>query len=48
VWLTMVNGKVVYADGKLQGVDEERLAAEAEATCTRVIRSASSAYSSFS
>jgi hydroxyatrazine ethylaminohydrolase len=48
VWLTMVNGKVVYAEGKLQGVDEERLAAEAEATCTRVIRSASSAYSSFS
>jgi len=47
VWLTMVNGRVVYADGTLQGIDEERLAAEADATCTRVIRSASPAYAGF-
>ena len=26
VWMTMVNGKVVYRDGCLTGVDEERLA----------------------
>ncbi len=44
VWLTMVNGKVVYADGRLVRIDEEKLAAEAEATCTRVIRSRSPAY----
>ncbi len=44
VKMTMINGKVVYADGRLTGVDEERLAQEAESTCTRVIRNASSAY----
>ena len=38
VWLTMVNGKVIYRDGVLPGVDEKQLAIEAEDTCTRVIR----------
>jgi hydroxyatrazine ethylaminohydrolase len=38
VWLTMVNGEVIYRDGVLVGVDEKQLAAEAEDTCTRVIR----------
>jgi len=38
VWLTMVNGKVIYRDGVLLGVDEKRLAMEAENICTRVIR----------
>ena len=36
--LTMVNGRVVFADGRLTGVDEERLAREGEAACTRVLR----------
>ena len=36
--LTMVNGRVVVADGRLTGVDEERLAREGEAACTRELR----------
>ena len=44
VWLTMVNGKVIYRDGVLLGVDEKQLAMEAENTCTRVIRDQSSTY----
>jgi len=44
VWLTMINGKVVYKDGILQGIDERKLAAEAEKVCTRVIRNNSSKY----
>jgi len=36
--LTMVNGKVVWRDGTLTGVDERKLAAEGEAVCTRVLR----------
>ena len=42
--MTMINGKVVYKDGALQGVDEQRLAAEGEAVCTRVIREPSEAF----
>lgn len=38
VWLTMINGKVVYEDGHLNGVDEAALAAEGERVCTRNIR----------
>ena len=41
VWLTMINGKTVYRDGILLGVDEKQLATEAENVCTRVIRSRS-------
>ena len=44
VWLTMINGKVVYRDGVLQGVDEKKLADEAESVCTRVIRNRSNKY----
>ena len=44
VWLTMVNGKVIYHDGVLLDVDEEQLAMEAENTCTRVIRDQSPTY----
>ena len=44
VWLTMINGKVVYRDGVLLGIDERKLATEAESTCTRVIRNRSSKY----
>ncbi|MDR1445006.1 MAG: amidohydrolase [Treponema sp.] len=39
VWLTMVNGKVLYRDGHLTGIDEQALAEKAEAVCSRVIRS---------
>ncbi|MEA4942587.1 MAG: amidohydrolase [Oscillibacter sp.] len=38
VWMTVINGRVVYADGILPGVDERRLAREGEETCTRVLR----------
>lgn len=38
VWMTMVNGKVVYKDGHLPGVDEEKLAREGEEVCTKVLR----------
>ena len=44
VWMTMINGNVVYRDGALTGVDEERLAAEGEALCSRVIREPSEAF----
>jgi hydroxyatrazine ethylaminohydrolase len=45
VRLTMVNGRVVYEDGSLTGIDERALAREADAACTRAIRSKSGAYS---
>ena len=38
VWLTMINGKVVFENGELTGVDERRLASEGEEVCTRVLR----------
>lgn len=38
VWLTMINGKVVYKDGHLAGVDERVLARAGEAVCDRVLR----------
>ena len=44
VWLTMVNGKVIYRDGVLLGVDEKQLAKDAERTCTCVIRDQTSIY----
>ncbi len=36
--LTMINGKVVFKDGVLTGVDEEALAAKGEEVCNRVLR----------
>jgi hydroxyatrazine ethylaminohydrolase len=39
VWLTMVNGRVVYREGQLTGIDERKLAAQAEAVCDRSLRS---------
>jgi len=36
--LTMINGKVVYRDGHLQGIDEHKLREEGEAVCNRVLR----------
>lgn len=38
VALTMVNGRVVFEDGHLTGVDEHDLARRGEETCTRVLR----------
>lgn len=38
VYLTMVNGKVVFQEGRLLGVDERVLAAKGEEVCTRVLR----------
>ena len=38
VALTMVNGKVVFRDGQLMGIDEQSLARRGEETCTRVLR----------
>ena len=36
--MTMINGRVVYADGELKGVDEQKLAREGEEVCSRVLR----------
>jgi hydroxyatrazine ethylaminohydrolase len=44
VYLTMINGKVVYRDGQLQVVDERRLRAEGEEVCTRVLREPHAAF----
>lgn len=44
VSLTMVNGRVVFEEGRIPGVDEARLTREAEASWSRVIRSRSGAY----
>ncbi len=38
VWMTIINGKVVYEAGHLTGVDEQKLARQGEEICTRVIR----------
>jgi hydroxyatrazine ethylaminohydrolase len=42
--MTMVNGKVVYADGRLTGLDEEELFHKAEKVCSQVIRNGNPAY----
>lgn len=39
VWMTMINGKVMFENGVLTGVDEKKLAQEGEAVCTKVLRS---------
>lgn len=44
VWLTMINGKVVYENGRLAGVEERELARAGEAVCDRVLRSTSDAF----
>lgn len=36
--LTMINGKVVFRDGKLTNVNEEELTREGEAVCNQVLR----------
>lgn len=47
VWMTMINGKVVYKDGELMGIDEQKMAAEGEEVCTRVLRQPSEAFKPF-
>jgi hydroxyatrazine ethylaminohydrolase len=42
--LTMVNGKVVYSEGRIAGIDEGDLAEKADRACARAIRSKSAAY----
>jgi len=44
VWLTMVNGKVVFRHGQLLGVDEQALAEQGEQVCTRVLRNECEAF----
>lgn len=44
VWLTMVNGKVVWRDGEFPGLDEHALSAKGEEVCTRVLRDKVSVY----
>ena len=40
VWMTMINGKIVYKDGRLQNADEETLAKEGNALYKKVIAQA--------
>lgn len=44
VWLTMINGKVVYNDGVMTGIDERSLYEKAEKVCDLSIRNRCSAY----
>jgi hydroxydechloroatrazine ethylaminohydrolase len=44
VYLTMINGKVVFKEGELTGIDEQRLFNEAEKACNTSIRDRCSAY----
>lgn len=47
VWLTMINGRVVYKDDALVGVDEKELLKEGEKVCTKVLRSRCPAFSNY-
>nr|WP_089984800.1 amidohydrolase [Clostridium sp. C105KSO13] len=44
VWLTMVGGNIVSREGRLVGIDEEKLSYEGEQVCTEVIRSHCNAF----
>ena len=48
VHLTMVGGEVVFADGRLRGIDERAVAERAEQVCDQVIRRGNRAYSKLS
>lgn len=43
-WLTMVGGNVVSREGRLVGIDEERLSYEGEKVCTEVLRNCCNAF----
>ena len=47
VWLTMINGRVVYHEDRLAGVDERRLLEEGESVCTRVLRDTCPAFAPY-
>lgn len=47
VWLTMINGRVVYRDDHLTGVDETKLLQEGEQVCTRVLRDTCEAFAPY-
>ena len=38
VYMTMINGKIVYKDGRLQGIDEKKIRQEGESVCTKILR----------
>ena len=38
VWMTMINGKVVFKDGRLQGIDEEKIRAEGRRVVAEVYK----------
>ncbi len=42
--LTMINGKVVFRDGEMQSMDEQKMYRQAEEACDAAIRSKASAY----
>lgn len=43
-WLTMVGGNVVSREGRLVGIDEEKLSYEGEQVCTDVLRNCCNAF----
>jgi hydroxyatrazine ethylaminohydrolase len=45
--LTMINGEVVFENGKLMKVDESKLNSEGEKVCTKILRNNSSAFSPY-
>lgn len=47
VWMTMCNGKIIYQDGELIGIDEKALAEKGEEVCSRVLRKDSEAFRGF-
>ena len=47
VWLTMINGRVVYQNDRLTGVDEEKLLCEGENVCDRVLRDTCGAFAPY-
>lgn len=47
VWLTMINGKIVFQNGKLTRIDEKKLLREGEKVCTKVLRSKCDAFADY-
>ena len=45
--MTMCNGKIIYQDGELIGIDEKALAEKGEEVCSRVLRKDSEAFRGF-
>lgn len=43
-WLTMVGGNIVSREGRLVGIDEEKLAYEGEQVCSEVLRNCCNAF----